>query len=220
MRRTVTALCCLLLMAVAGAADAESRSIPYKKLYEPIATTRQADPEGIMLATFRAKPSQQGQSLPADLHLELQVGASRQPIAVGRDGVFSLPIRPEWAVTDAALWVNHPKSEVGISLSFSARLPPSTNTTYGRLMECLPLMKRMVKQQAGLMSFMAPSFLGVNLTYPGGSAQTAVIGSGASAKTVRSDAQGRLLLTFDEAIPASTPVVLSAMPTSIEPYTK
>ncbi len=219
MRPTLTVLLWFLTAAIATAAT-EGRTIPYQKLYEPIATAKQMDPQGIMIAAFRAKSSQQGQPLPDDLRLELQAGATRQPIAVARNGLFSLPIRPELALTDAALWVNHPKSEVGISLSFSARLPQSTNTTYGRLTECLPLMERITKQQAGMMSFMAPSFVGIELVYPAGSQQTAVIGNGASAKTVRSDAQGRLRLEYDAAIPASTPVALSAMPGSIEPYTK
>jgi hypothetical protein len=220
MRPALIALLWLLTAASANAANAEGRTIPYQKLYDPVAKARQVDPQGIMITSFRARTPQPGQALPSDLRLELQAGTVKQTIAVARDGAFILPIRPEWAATDAVLWVNHPKSEVGISLSFSARLPPSTSTNYGRLMECLPLMQGIAKQQAGAMSFLAPTFIGVELAYPAGNMQSAVIGSGASAKTLHSDAQGHLHLEFDASIPASTPVVLSAMPTTIEPYSK
>ena len=152
--------------------------------------------------------------------MELHFGASRQPVAFDRDGRFSLPLRADLAAGDAVLWINQPKGVVGVSLSFTARLPQAKNTTYARLMESLPVMERIVKQQAGMMSFMVPKLQGMDLIYPIGVTQTAMVGSGASAKTLRSDAQGRMRVPLDPAIPAGTAVVLSAMPVSMQPYAK
>jgi hypothetical protein len=70
------------------------------------------------------------------------------------------------------------------------------------------------------MSFMVPKLQGMDLTYAAGAAQTATVGAGASAKIWRSDAQGRLRMPFDSALPTGTPVVLSAMPVSMQPYAK
>lgn len=220
MPRLLTALLCLLLPILASAADPIGRTIPYRKLYEPLSAARQSDPQGIVISALQAKPAQQDRPLPIDLKMELRYGATRQPVVLERDGRFSLPLRADWAAGEAALWINQPKNVVGISLDFGARLPPTTTTTYGRLMESLPLMERIVKQQAGMMSFMVPSLKGVDLTYAAGTIQTAVIGTGASGKTLRSDAQGHLRMPLDPALPASTPVVLSAMPMALLPYAK
>ena len=220
MPRLTIALICLLLPAIAIAADPVGRTIPYQKLYEPLSTVRQSDPQGIVVTSLQAKSGQKDHPLPPDLKMELRFGPTRQPLALDREGRFTLPLRADWAAGDAVLWVNQPKSVVGIILNFTARLPQTTNTTYGRLMESLPVMERMVKQQAGMMSFMVPKLQGMDLSYPAGAAQTATVGTGASVKTWRSDAQGRLRLPFDPALPASTPVVLSAMPVSMQPYAK
>ncbi|HEV2606459.1 MAG TPA: DUF2987 domain-containing protein [Xanthomonadaceae bacterium] len=219
MPRILIALLCLLLPAI-GMADPVGRSIPYQKLYEMLAAVRQSDPQGIVVSSLQAQSSPEDQPLPGGLRIELRFGATRQPIALDHDGRFSLPLRADWAAGDAALWVNQPRSMVGISMSLTARLPQTTNTTYGRLLEGLSVTERIVEQQAGMMSFMVPKLQGMDLTYAGGTVQTAKVGSGASAKTLHSDSQGRLRLPFDSALPASTPVVLSALPVSLQPYAK
>lgn len=61
-----------------------------------------------------------------------------------------------------------------------------------------------------MMSFMAPEPQGVELDYAVGTVQTATVGTGALAKTWRCDAHGYLRIPFDPAMPANTPVVLSA----------
>jgi hypothetical protein len=212
----------LMMAATAFAADPVGRTIPYQKLYEPIAKMRSGDPQGILIARLQARAAEKGKPLPADLKLELRTGGTSQPIAFDHvSGRFELPIRADWASGDTTqIWLNYPKSEVGITLDFSARLPPSANTSYGRLMESLAVVERMVKQQAGIMSFMAPKFEGVELIWPAGTAQTATIGTGATAKTLRSDAQGHLRIPFDSATPANAVVVLSSLPSSLGPYTK
>jgi hypothetical protein len=220
MPRILLALLCLLLPMLAIAADPVGRSIPYQKLYEPLAAIHQADPQGIVISTLQALSAQKNQPLPPGLRIELRFGATRQPVGVDRDGRFSLPLRADWAAGDAALWINQPKSVVGIVLTTTARLPQATSTTYGRLMESLPLMERIVKQQAGMMSFMMPRLKGMDLMYAAGAVQTAMVGAGASGKTWRSDAQGRLRVPFDPALPAGTAVVLSALPVSMQPYAK
>lgn len=220
MPRILTALLCLLLPLIASATDPTGRSIPYQKLYEPLSAIHQSDPQGIVVSSLQAQPSQKGQALPPDLRMELRYGTTRQAIVLDRQGRFTLPLRADLAANNASLWVNQPKGVVGIALSLEPRLPPTTSTSYGRLMECLPVMERLVKEQAGMMRFMVPSLKGVDLIYAGDRLQTATVGTGTSAKTWRSDAQGRLRMPFDADLPAATPVLLSALPISIAPYTK
>ena len=211
----------LLLSVITFAGDPAGRTIPYQKLYDPIVQIRRADPQGILIASLHARTKDKGQSLPADLKIELRAAGTSQPIAYDRvDGRFELPMRADWASGDTELWLNYPKSEVGIALDFSARLPPAARTTYGRLMESLPVVERLVKQQAGMMSFMAPRFEGVELIWTAGTAQTATIGVGAATRILRSDGQGHLRVPFDPGTPANATVVLSALPASMGPYTK
>jgi len=221
MLRLKTTLICLTLSLAAVAADApEGRSIAYRKLYEPLAAVRSADPQDIVSSTLRAEPAQPDQPLPADLKIELRSGATHQPITLGQDGSFKLPMNPDWARSDATLWINQPKSAVKIVELFTMRTPTAAQLTYGELMESLPVLERIQKQKVEIAGLMPTAPQGVELAYDPGTAQTITIGTGAKAKTWNTDDQGHVMVPFDPALPATTPVMLSALPTALQPYAK
>jgi hypothetical protein len=218
MPRPLIALLCMLLPMLALAADPVGRLIPYQNLYGPLAGVRQVDPQGIVISSLRAESAQKDQPLPADLKMELRFGTTRQPVALDRDGRFTLPLRADWATGDAALWINQPKSAVVVVEGFTMRTPTATRLNYGQLMESLPVMERVVKQQAGMMSLVAPKPQGVELAFAPDTPQSVIVGVGVQAKTWRTDAKGHVQVPFDPALPATTPVVLSALPVALQPY--
>lgn len=219
MPRPLAALLCLLLpLAVLAFDEPVGRDIPYQKLYEPLAAVHQADPDGVVVSILRAESAQPGQPLPTDLKIELRAGAAPQPINPAADGRFTLPLRADWASSGATLWINQPRSAVVISESFTMRTPTSTHPNYGQLMESLPVVERLQKQPVAIMGLMTSRPKGVELAYESGAAQTVTVGTGAQAKSWSTDDQGRVKVPFDPALPATTPVELSAPPAALRPY--
>ncbi len=224
MRLPPFALLCLLLPLAVRAADPSQpgqeggRSIPYARLYAPLAAVKQADPQGIVTRSVRAEPAEPGQALPAGLQVELRAGSTRQPLAVAADGAIDFPLRPEWASGDAVVWVNRPKEEVKIVEIFRMRAPKGAKLSYGQLMESLPVIERIQQQHIQIGDLMATPPVGVELAYGTGTPQSVTVGSGAQARSWSSDELGHVRVPFDAAIPASTPVTLSAPPIALQPY--
>ena len=219
MSRLPLVLLCMSVSLAAACAEPEGRSIPYQKLYEPLAAVKKADPQGIVAASLRAESAQDGQPLPADLKIELRHGTAHDPVAVDAQGHFEMPLKADWASTDASLWVNQPRSAVKIVENFTMRPPTATRITYGQLMESLPVMKRIQDQHVDIGGLLASSPLGVELAFdPPGTAQTITVGSGVKARTWTSDANGLVKVAYDATLPPGTPVVLSALPVALKPY--
>lgn len=221
MRLSSAALSCLLATAIAAAADAPpetGRAIPYGKLYAPLAAVRQADPQGIVTSSLCAEAVQPDQPLPADLKIELRAGPTRQPLPLDPHGCIALSLRADWASGDASVWVSRPKEVVKLVESFKMRTPAVDHLDYGQLMESLPVIQRLQQQHVEIGGLMAASPLGVELAYTPGTRQTVTIGAGAQAKSWNTDDAGHIRVPFDATLPASTAVVLSALPTALRPY--
>jgi hypothetical protein len=218
MARTLFALLCLLLPAIALADDSMGRSIPYQKLYEPLNAVHQADPQGIVKSSLRAEPAAGTRSLPSDLKIELRSGATTEPVAPDDEGRFVLPMHADWASGNATLWINHPKSQVVIVEIFTMRTPTSTHLEYGQLMESLQVMQRIQAQHAQIAGLMTDKPQGVELAFDPGTPQTVVIGASAKVTTWNTDEQGHVRIPFDQAVATTTPVVLSAVPRELQPY--
>jgi hypothetical protein len=222
MRHLPTILLCLLLPPLAVAAapqlQEQGRSIPYQKLYAPLAAVRQADPTGVVSSSLRAEAALPGQSLPADLKIELRSGTTHQPLTLDKDGAFALPLRADWASGDATVWINHPKEEIKVVEIFKMRTPTATRISYAQLMESVPVMERIQQQHADIGDLMASTPQGIELAYQPGTPQTVTVGSGAQRKTWNTDDKGHVRIPFDPALPAAAPVVLSALPVALQPY--
>jgi hypothetical protein len=219
MHRLPTALLCLLLPLAAIAADPPGgRSIPYQKLYAPLAAVKKADPEGVVSSSLRAESAQPDQPLPADLKIELRAGTTHQALAHDHDGRFTLPLRADWISADAMVWVNQPKEAVKIVETFKMRTPTATHLQYGQLMESLPVLERIQQQHADIGGLMATTPEGVELAYVPGTPQTVTVGTSAQAKSWNTDDAGHVQVPFNPALPATTPVVLSALPLALQPY--
>jgi len=218
MSRLPIVLTCLLLPLAAAAAEPEGRSIPYQKLYEPLAAVRKADPDGIVTSSLRAEPATDGQPLPDGLKIELRHGAAHDPVAVGADGRFDLPLHADWTSTDASLWLNQPKTVVKVVENFSMRTPRSTHLTYAQLMESVPVIERIRAQHVDIHGLLASTPAGVELAFEPGSPQKVTVGTGSAAKSFAPDGEGLVKVPWDASLPASTPVELTALPSALLPY--
>ncbi|HEY2346685.1 MAG TPA: hypothetical protein VGH80_12545 [Xanthomonadaceae bacterium] len=217
MRPLSAALFCLLPLAAAADAP-EGRSIPYQKLYAPLAAVKQADPQGVVSSSLCAESVQPDQPLPANLKVELRAGATRQALALDPHGCIALPLRADWASGDAAVWVSQPREAVKLVEAFKMRTPTATRISYGQLMESLPVIERIQQQHVEIGGLMGTPSQGVELAYGQGGTQSVTVGSGAQAKSWSSDGDGHVKIPFDPALPATTPVVLGALPTALRPY--
>lgn len=214
--RTLSTLCGLLLAAAVAADD--GRAIPYHALYAPLAAVKQADPAGIVIGTLCAEPTQTGQALPVGLKIELRSGGTSSPLPLDAHGCLELPVRADLPNSDARVWINQPKEAVKLVEAFKMRTPTATRITYGQLMESLPVIERLARQSVPIGGLPTTPPQGVELAWVPGTAQTVTVGTGASAKSWTTDADGRLRIPHDSTLPPATPVVLSALPVALQPY--
>lgn len=208
----------LLALAVRAAEPSDGRDIAYRSLYEPLAAVRQADPDGIVVRIVRVESAQTGQPLPADLKVELHDDPNRQSLLPSADGRIDLPLRADWAADGATLWINQPREVVVVSETFAMRTPTATRIDYARLMESLPVVERLQNQPTAIAGLMRDRPIGVELAFDPAAPQTIAIGTGPQARTWTTDAEGRVKIPFDPALPAATPVTLSALPVALQPY--
>lgn len=99
-----------------------------------------------MVSSLQLQAAQKGTRCRPTYSWNLRVGTTHQPIPFDHDGRLTLPMRANLAAGDATVWINQLKGVVVIQIAFTARLPPSAVTSYGRPMESLPVMKRITKQ--------------------------------------------------------------------------
>ncbi|MBS0456633.1 MAG: hypothetical protein JSS44_04800 [Proteobacteria bacterium] len=225
MRLPASTLPCLFGFALATAAPAAiaqdgGRTIPYAALYAPLAAVKQADPLGIVTSSVCAESAQADVPLPGDLKVELRDAAGHHPLPLDAHDCITLPPRVGGAVSDAEIWINQPRQAVKLVEAFAMRTPTATHISYGQLMESLPVIERLATQPLRIGGLPTQPPQGVELAWPPGTAQRVTVGTGASEHAWTTDTQGHLRIPFDSTLPASTPVVLSTLPSALQPYSQ
>jgi hypothetical protein len=166
-------LCALLAI---GAARAEqSREVPYKDLARMQLMLQKVDADHVFSSSFSVDPAVSSDRLSADLRVEVVVDGKAVPVPVDPDGRMHLPVRQDWVDAGARLRVNQPKGKVLLGYHFKARNPPGTRMRYARLAESAEVMARGIREEAGLLGFLAPKPRALDIRFPPGPAQELVL---------------------------------------------
>ena len=193
-------LACLasLLLALAPAAQAEWRDIPYADIARMPLVLAGVDPRRIFTVEFLASPGKGFTALPADFQLRIKLADRLIPVTMQPEGRINLPIRKDWAEAGAVLQSNQLKGRVAVSLNLNSRTPPGTRMGYSQLMESVPVMERGIKEMAGMMSFLAPKVRQLALRFEKGQQQTVtLVLAGGDRKQWKTDAQGKALVPWE-----------------------
>ena len=212
MRRLLAVALCVLA-PLAGAAD---REIPYGDLHGAFAKAARVPPGRYFHVVTRFE-SQDPDVATKDIKLVIrsQGGDIRVPVAA--DGTVQFPVRDDLEDEDPPVVTNVADGLLRLHITMEAEAPPEQRFRY----ELLVAMKDDAKaalSKAGFWVrwFTAPDFTGLLITYPPGTAATAVV-EATKRWTIATDADGRIHIPDRKIWRKENPAVqLSEMPLSIE----
>lgn len=155
---------------------------------------------------------------PANVVFTVVHGDESKRIVVGADGTFDPVIDALWARDNPKVLTSMPAGEkAGFSFSVTPVLPAGLQFDYAALMDSVRQANALIKSQAGMMRFLMPTFVGVQMRFPAGQRASATIRSGEQERVVNADGNGVLQLPFDEATMAANPrVTLQQRPQSVD----
>lgn len=156
----------------------------------------------------------------SEVVLTIVSGNESYPIRVQKDGRFSIPYKSSWVQENPQVLTSMPQGEkAGFSFHILPILPDALKLDYVSFMASVKQANALIKEKAGMMRFLMPKFIGLELQFPEAHhAQIQIIGK-RGVKLVSADAQGviRLLLNKDlmeenvEIILSETPQVTEFM---------
>lgn len=154
----------------------------------------------------------------ADIAFTVIHGEQRKRIAVAADGTFDPSIDSSWVRANPKVLTNMPAGEKArFAFAVAPLVPGGVQFDYAGLMASVRQCNDLIKTQAGMMRFMLPTFVGIQMRYPRGQAATAHIRTAGGEKTVTPDADGLLRLPLDEALlRAGAQLTLSQRPQSFD----
>ena len=151
---------------------------------------------------------------PQDVVFTVVHGNDTKRITVDRYGRFDPLIDPAWAKDNPKVLTNMPAGEkAGFAFAAEPVVPAGTQFGYAALMAGVKQSNALIKEQAGMLRFLAPTFTGIELRYPRGQAATVRIGSARGESTIAADPRGILRIMLDEnLVAANAQVSLSHLP--------
>jgi hypothetical protein len=218
-RKLLLALAPLLMVTLPAAAE-DREWVPYKKFIETLHLDQfyGAPPEQRDKVKLAVKIQPENKKYkPSDLVLTVVHSGVREPLPINADGIVDLVPNPAWIKEEAVIYTNLPKGEKSsVTSSFEARLPDSLQIDYGYLMASVTQWNRLIKNYAGMLRFLAPTFTGVELHFSKAAHQSLQLMTKSGAKTYTADAKGDIALKLDETLLKENPLlVLSERPAEI-----
>ena len=203
------------LALTAARAEEPGTDRPYADYYKQLGPAKAADPDDALRIAMCLQPADKGETLPADLALEIRDGDRHIPIPLDAAHCFELQANAEWVEHNAVLHKNT-SMKLGAVVGISGRLPTSTAPTYAQLMASVPAYQRVVASQGLLARAFMPSAKGLKIDFEPGAAQSLVVHAPGGDQRYATDAKGSIRVPYDPALAAAR-VELSAMPKDVGP---
>jgi hypothetical protein len=208
----------LALSLPAAAADREW--VPYKKFVETLYLDKfyNAPPEQKDKVRLRVKVEPENKNIKlSDLVLTISHSGAKDIIPIDADGVIDLVPNPTWIKEDAMIYTSLPKGEkLRVMSSLEAKMPDGLQTDCASLMASVKQWNKLIKDYAGMLSFMAPTFVGVDFHFANPAHQTVQVVTHSVTKNLVADAKGDIELKLDDALVAENPkVIMSERPSEI-----
>jgi hypothetical protein len=150
----------------------------------------------------------------------LTIDAKGGPIRLepGPEGVIDFPVTDALLAEDPPVLTTAPEGQkTGVSFELRPVRPAGTSFPLAELMASVSQANKLIKAQAGFLSFAIPTMKAVRLVYPAGAPQTARLTAPGVERTIDTDAQGNLRIPRDEALEAAgARVELSSPPLRFE----
>jgi hypothetical protein len=150
----------------------------------------------------------------------LTIDAKGGPIRLepGPEGAINFPVTDALLAEDPPVLTTAPEGQkTRVSLELRPVRPAGTSFPIAGLMVSVSQANKLIKEQAGFLSFAMPTLKAVLLVYPPGTPQTARLIAPGVERTIAADAKGHLRIPRDEPLEAAgARVELSAPPLRFE----
>jgi hypothetical protein len=202
------------------AAAADREWVPYKKFVETLYLDKfySVAPEQKDKVRLRIKVEPENKSIKlSDLVLTISHSGAKDIIPIDANGVIDLVPNPSLIKEDAMIYTSLPKGEkLRVMSSFEAKMPDGLQTDYASVMGSVKQWNTLIKEYAGMLSFLAPTFVGVDFHYANAAHQTVQVVTRNGTKNFVADAKGDIELKLDNALLAENPsIVMSERPAEI-----
>ena len=201
---------------------AEDREwIPYKKLIEGLYLDKfySAEPRtrDHLRLLVRFEPVNKSIK-PGDVVLTVAHAGGRDRLPISSEGWMEIEPNPAWLKEDATIYTSLPKDEkVHLDAWFASRTPDKLELPYAELMTSVPQWNALLKEKAGMLRFMLPTFNAVDIHFAKPAVQTLQVLAKGGARTYTADAKGEIKLKLDDALMQGNPqVTLSEKPSMME----
>jgi hypothetical protein len=211
-----------LLACVNVTAFAQEREwMPYKKFVETFYLDKfyAADPHSRDHLRLLVKVEPVDKTIkPGDIALTVVHAGVRDRMSIDADGFMDVEPNAAWLKDEAMIYTSLPKgSKVQVDALFASRTPEKLELPYTDLMTSVPQWNALIKEKAGMLRFMLPTFNAIDLHFAKPAGQTLRVVDKSGVKTYTADAKGEIKLKLDNALMQGNPqVILSERPSMIE----
>lgn len=218
-KRLLLSLCSLLMLSLPAAA-ADREWVPYKKFVETLYLDKYyslpTDQKDKVRLRIKVEPENKNIKL-SDVVLTINHGTAKDIIPIDADGVLDLVPNPAFIKEGAVIYTSLPVGEkLHVLSSMEAKMPDGLQTDYANLMGSVKQWNKLIKEYAGMLSFFAPTFVGVDFHYPKPAHQTVQVVSRNGTKNLTVDAKGDIELKLDEVLLVENPtIIMSERPSEI-----
>ncbi len=209
-----TPLVALFCFAGVFSCAAQDKAVlPYQKLYEAFqkaATVKSTEVRAVIVVVPK-----DGAVKPGDVTFTIQAKGGAQKLAVDPDGeIHGFPLSAELLKENPSVVTNQPKGTLNLGGGLAAVLPKGATYSYQQLAALFDAGNAQVKEQAGLLSFVAPAIKSLTFEFFAGGGQTLTVASKVGPKTIKADAKGQLVFTLEKVLVAENPAVTLSEPPS------
>ena len=215
----VGAVMALLSGASALRAGDNDARLPYELVYKIQQTTKRFALEYTNLSVVVCLKSQRPTVKTGDLDVHIQTKAGNYPVLLGRDGQFSVPMRPEWVAENAFLIVNQPAGTMALDWNCSLSGARLTNQMrYQELMlgvKDLPAVKAEVSKAFPALPMQQVS--GLKLIFAKDKQAEVIVKRAAGVKSFKPDTNNVIIVPLDSTLLNENPEVqLKCLPERAE----
>lgn len=209
-----------LCLAAQSRANTTNAAIPYKTMDDLCQIAAGADQSRLFVQVFVSSRNKAVQG--SDITLTIQSAKEGNvPLQISTNGqILNFPHRKELVRENPFIIANQPKGTLSMYLRYE--VPPAEELTfkYSRLGNASAEANKMIKSQAGLMSWVAPKSKGVVFVFPKESAGRAKVSirAAAGSKEFTADDKGMVKLKLENSLLSENPdVQLSEKPQMVLP---
>ena len=211
-------LLALLLGGILTMAEDNAR-VPYEYVYKIQKTKEKLAQTYTNLNVAVRMKSRQPAVKVTDLDVYIETKTGNHPVLLGRNGEFTVPMRPDWVAENAAIVVNQPKGSMALDWNCSLLSDRMTNRMrYQELMRAVANLPAVQAEMARVFpGAPTPPVLGMKLVFPADSDAVVVLRTKNGERILKPGLNHAITIPLEQALLEENPEVwLKVLPEKAE----